>query len=79
MFFDRVDGIYFDGRKDSTLVQQKRISHKTYMTTELQEHFEVVGEPYEFDLAHASPKNGKDLTIAEHNCKKIKDTELEKS
>ena len=45
-FFTPGDRIYFDGRKGSTLVLQKGISNKACMTTELQEHYVMVGEPF---------------------------------
>ena len=48
------------------------------MTTELQEHYVIVGELYHFYLAHFSPPNGKDLAIAKHIYKTMYDTELEK-
>ena len=64
VFFNQAYRIYFDGTKDSTIVLQKGISNKTYITTKLQEHYVIVGEPYKFYLAHVSPQNEKGLTNA---------------
>ena len=76
MFYNKVDGIYFNERQHISVAEE--ISNKTYVATELQEHYVIVGEPYELYLAHVSLQNGKDLTIAEHIHKTNKDSELEK-
>ena len=47
--FEKVDAIYFDGKKDATR-KQAMVNNKLYPTVELEEHYVVVGEPGEFYL-----------------------------
>ena len=47
-------------------MSQKENSNKTYMTTELQEHYAISEEPYEYYSALVSTQNGKGLTIVAH-------------
>ena len=65
-FFQQVDAVFFDGRKDSTLTLTKESNGKTYMSTKLEEHYVVVSEPEEFSVTHFAPENGKCVTLAKH-------------
>ena len=42
--YKQTDGIFFDGKKDATLVMTE-IENKHYRSTVLEEHYVVVGEP----------------------------------
>ena len=77
LFFKVVDGIYIDGRKDATLtLKQDELSGRYHQSTELIEHYVILGQPGEFYLTHLSPSNGKGQTIAEEVYNAIKDMEL---
>ena len=77
LFFKEVDGIYIDGRKDATLtLKQDELSGRYHQSTELIEHYVIVGQPGEFYLTHLSPSNGKGQSIAEEVYNSIKDIEL---
>jgi hypothetical protein len=44
IMFEKVTGIGFDGRKDATL-QNVEINGKYYLSTILEEHYVITGEP----------------------------------
>ena len=65
IFYKFIDGIYIDGRKDTTLLTEHDAqTSKYYHKTELQEHIVVVGEPGACYLTHVSPQYGRGITIA---------------
>ena len=47
VLFKKVDGIGFDGRKDATLTVST-LNSKHYLSTVLEEHYVVTGEPSKF-------------------------------
>ena len=49
------------------------------MSTKLEEHYVVVGEPEEFYLTHFAPENGKDVTLAKHLHDILSGTTLEQN
>lgn len=59
----RVKGIYFDGRKDYTLVQEK-IGSKMYKRTIKEEHISIVHEPDGQYIGHVTPVSGTGAEIA---------------
>ena len=63
--FKFIDGLYLDGRKDATLVMTKAPTGKCCLTTALEEHFVLVGEPGQYYLTHLSPPNGKGRVLAQ--------------
>ena len=72
-----MDEIYINGRKDATLtLKQDELSGRYLQSTELIEHYVIVGQREEFYLTHLSPSNGKGQTIAEEVYNAIEDTEL---
>jgi len=66
IFYEFIDGIYIDGRKDATLLTERDAqAGEYYHKTELQEHIVVdVGEPGACYLTHVSPQDGRGITIA---------------
>ena len=56
-------GIYFDGRKDNTIVQQK-IRAKMYRRVRKEEHISVIREPGGQYIGHVTPSNGTGSEIA---------------
>jgi len=69
-----IDGIYIDGKKDSTLLTEHDAqTGKYYHKTELQEH--IVGEPGACYLLHVFPQDGRGITIANEVYDAIEGTE----
>ena len=73
--FSLVDGLYLDGRKDTTQVLLQGPNGKLYQSVQLEKHYTLVGEPGTYYLTHLSPENGIGRTIAEVFMS-IKETEL---
>ena len=67
MQHDLVLGLYFDGRRDKTLVQEEKGSKK-YKKTITEEHYSLVQEPKSLYLGHVSPVTGS----SEHITKSIR-------
>ena len=63
VFFEKVNGIGFDGRQDATLAIYK-INKKHFTSTILEEDYVITGEPNDFYLDHFSPESGRGLDIA---------------
>ena len=59
-----VDGIYIDGRKDATILSVKQ-GNSYHRKTIIEEHYVLVGEPYEFYISHVTPTNGTGKQIAQ--------------
>ena len=74
--FKLINGLYFDGRKDATQMMAKAPTGKCFITTELEEHYVLVGEPGGYYLTHLSPPNGKGRVLAKEIFDSISDTEL---
>ena len=62
--FGAVNGIYIDGRKDATIISVKQ-GNSYYRKTIIEEHYVLVGEPYEFYITLVTPINGTGTQI---NC-----------
>ena len=62
--FGAVDGIYIDGRKDATIISVKQ-GYSYHRKTIIEEHYVLVGEPYEFYSTHVTPTNGTGKQIAQ--------------
>ena len=62
--FGAVDGIYIDGRKDATIISVKQ-GNSYHRKTIIEEHYVLVGEPYEFYSTHVTPTNGTGKQIAQ--------------
>lgn len=58
-----VRGIFFDGRKDKTLVQEKK-GNKFHRRVTEEEHYTIVEEPGSAYLGHVTPSSGSGLDIA---------------
>ncbi len=71
-------GLYFDGRKDQTLVITKD-GHKFHRKIITEEHISLIQQPESKYIGHISPKGGSAASIAAsivefltgHNCKEI--------
>ena len=63
--FKYVSGLYFDGRKDATQVMLEGPNGKMYRSTQLEEHYVLIGEPGTYYLTHLSPTDGKGRTLAQ--------------
>ena len=61
--YGAVDGIYIDGRKDATIISVKQVN-SYHRKTIIEEHYVLVGEPYEFYIIHVTPTNGTGKEIA---------------
>lgn len=61
--FDLVKAIYFDGRKDNTLVQEK-IGSKMYRKVVKEEHISIIHEPGGNYIGHVTPVKGTGGEIA---------------
>lgn len=66
---DELHGIYFDGRKDHTLVIEK-IGSKQFRRTIKEEHYSIIKEPGSDYLSHVSPNSSsaKDITASIVSC-----------
>ena len=69
--------MYFDSRKDATLVQSAGENKKLFKSIEMEKYYVVVGQPGEFYLSHTSPKDGKNRAIAKCIYDFIKDNDFE--
>ncbi|ESN96201.1 hypothetical protein HELRODRAFT_163242 [Helobdella robusta] len=63
--FTAVRGLYFDGRKDKTIQQDKK-GTKYYRSTVTEEHVVLLSEPGSLFLGHVSPMSGsaKNITLS---------------
>ncbi len=61
---NKVQGVYFDGRHDKTLVKEKR-GAKYYQTTLVEDHYSLVQEPGSQYLGHTTPDSGSALSVSE--------------
>ena len=77
MFYEQVNGVYVDGRKDATLTTAYLESGKIYQSTCLEEHIVMVKEPGEYYLSHFSTEDGKGSSTADGIFSVIKGTDLE--
>lgn len=57
-----ISALYFDGRKDSTIIQQK-CGRKHYRKTIVEEHISLLEEPESQFLGHVTPTSGSSLDI----------------
>ena len=57
-------GLYFDGRKDRTIIQNKMDDGKFHRQTIMEEHVSIVLEPGSSYFTHVSPTNGASESIA---------------
>lgn len=57
-----LDGIYFDGRKDKTIVYQKKGNY-SYRTTVMEEHIVLLSEPGSVYIGHVTPDSGSSADI----------------
>jgi len=55
--YERIEGIYFDGRKDITKVQET-VDSKNYVKSVTEEHVSLIHEPDSQYLGHISPITG---------------------
>ncbi|CAI6354166.1 unnamed protein product [Macrosiphum euphorbiae] len=55
-------GLYFDGRKDKTMVNHKELT-KYYRQIITEEHISLIQEPESKYIGHATPTNGSSLQI----------------
>ena len=62
--YKNIQGLYFDGRKDATLIT-KTIEGRNYRNKVAEEHISLVAEPGSVYLAHTTPKTGKSKDIAD--------------
>ena len=65
-----IKGLYFDGRKDKTLVQEKDEKGFTQQKIILEEHITVLAEPNSQYLSHETPTggSGKELSLKIFEC-----------
>ena len=75
--FSLVDGVYVDGRKDTTMILFQSQDGKYYRKIQLEEHYVIVGEPGGFYVSHVSLENGKGITIVNSIGNSIENTTLE--
>lgn len=71
-----VYGIYFDGRKDNTLVEEK-IGSKMYRRERKEEHISLISEPGSQYIGHVTPKKETGNEIAECIFSFIKDRDVD--
>ena len=55
--FGAVDGIYIHGRKDATIISVKQ-GNSYHQKTIIEEHYVLVGEPYQFYITHIGATRG---------------------
>lgn len=61
---EEIMGIFFDGRKDMTLVKEKK-GDKWYSMKKIEEHYVIIGEPGTFYLRHLTLERGTGSAIAD--------------
>ena len=54
-----LESVYFDGRKDKTIVQVQKDNQKYHRQSVIEEHISVITEPNSEYLGHYTPKSGK--------------------
>ena len=67
-----ITGIYFDGRRDTTLVKVNK-NGKWYGDTGVEDHYVLVEEPGGDYLTHFTPSSGRSIDIASSILKVIED------
>lgn len=70
-----IQAIFFDGRKDMTLVKQ-RIEDKWYETKQVEDHYVLVGEPGTNYLSHLTVERGTGAAIANGLYEAMKEMEI---
>lgn len=68
---DDVIGVYFDGRKDRTLVNDE--SNKSKINVKIEEHVTIIGEPGTTYIGHVSLKRGTSKFIADNVAKVLEE------
>ncbi|GBO17713.1 hypothetical protein AVEN_142841-1 [Araneus ventricosus] len=68
-------GIYFDGRKDNTIFQEK-IGAKIYRRIRKEEHISVIHEPGGQYIGHITPASGIGSDIAKWSLKYLEDNNV---
>ena len=59
-----MQGLYFDSRKDKTLIQVTELDGKRHQRTIWEEHISIVSEPESKYFDHVTPGSGKAKDIA---------------
>ena len=59
-----MQGLYFDSRKDKTLIQMTELDGKRHQRTIWDEHISIVSEPESKYFDHVTPSCGKTEDIA---------------
>ena len=72
---DEVSSVYFDGKKDATLVRTQ-IGEKFYTSTVLEEHYVLIDEPGGRYLSHVTPSSGHGISVANAIHKFLSENEL---
>ena len=62
---ENIRGLYFDGRKDKTLIQVIETDGSKRQRTTREEHFSIVVEPDSRHFDHVTPSNGSAKNISE--------------
>ena len=73
-----VTSIYFDGRKDETMVKDKQ-GDRWYSHVTKEEHYVLVSEPGSAYIGHVSTKSSKSIDIADSILSRLKEMELDSS
>ena len=62
---NNVPGLYFDGRKDKTIVQLKETDGKFHRRTVVEEHVSIISEPGSSYFCHIAPSGGSSNAITQ--------------
>ena len=68
-----IEGVFFDGRKDSTLTQVLGVDNKYHRKTLTEEHISIIAEPGSSYFSHTTPPSGSSKDIAESLVSSLKE------
>lgn len=71
-------GIYFDGKKDKTLTQQKE-GEKYYRKEIIEDHVSILQEPADKYIGHVTPKSGSVKDLAQSLCDFLETSEIDET
>lgn len=74
----KIRGLYFDGRRDKTLIQEKK-ENKYYRKTITEEHYVLVEEPGSKYIGHISPTSGSADSISKSILEFLEDDSIDSS
>lgn len=74
-----ISGLYFDGRKDKTLVQVKKSDGKLHREVATEEHIAIISEPGSSYFGHITPTGGSSKVVTDELLKYLDERGVDKT